>query len=378
MNVVLDVDPISPPLTGIGRYTLELARGLRSDPRVGELRLFSYGRWVDDPESLLAPGRASVALKRSIPFRSVARAAYRKFSALRFQGQMAKLSNFVYHSPNYSLLPYAGPSVVTVHDLSVVRHPEFHPRERVEFLGRELPRALRQAACVLTDTDFVRAELAELYGVPPSRSRTVYLGVDPGFGPRSAHEAQPVLERLGLGYRAYLLSVATVEPRKNLGRLVQAFGSLPRSTRRAFPLVLAGARGWGDGTLQREIQPLLDSGEIVVLGFVNEPDLPALYGGATAFVYPSLYEGFGLPVLEAMACGTPVITSGTTSLPEVTGDAARIVDPLSVESIREAVMALLDDESGRLELAERGIGRAARFTWARCVEQTVDAYCHVG
>lgn len=377
MNVVLDVDPISPPLTGIGRYTLELARGLRGDSRVGELRFFCRGRLIEDPERLLEEGSAAAAIRRSVPFRSLARTIYRKLNGWRFGSQMASLPKSVYHSPNYTLMPYNGPSVVTVHDLSIVRHPQFHPRERVEFLRRELPKALTQAACVLTDSDFVRHELAEIYGVPLARSRTVYLGVDSSFGPVGVAESAPVLERLGLRHASYLLSVATVEPRKNLFRLIRAFAALPTSTRQAFPLVLAGARGWGDTSLRAEIEPLLLAGEAVVLGYVQQSDLPSLYSGAAAFVYPSLYEGFGLPALEAMACGAPVITSGTTSLPEVVGSAARLVDPLSIESIREAIAALLSDEEARATLTRLGLAQASRFSWARCVEQTVDVYSSV-
>lgn len=377
MNVVLDVDPISPPLTGIGRYTLELARGLRADHRVRELRMFCRGRWIEDPERLLEAGSAAAAIRRAVPFRSLARTIYRSLNGRRFGSQMAKLPDCVYHSPNYTLMPYNGPSVVTVHDLSIVRHPEFHPRERVEFLSRELPKALSQAACVLTDSDFVRTELAEIYGLPASRSRTVYLGVDTNFVPVIRSEAEPVLQRLGLRHSSYLLSVATVEPRKNLFRLIRAFAALPASTRQAFPLVLAGARGWGESSLRAEIEPLVNSGEAVVLGYVQQTDLPSLYSGAAAFLYPSLYEGFGLPALEAMACGTAVIAAGTTSLPEVVGEAARLVDPLSIDSIRDAISSLLSDDAARASLARRGLAQAGRFSWARCVEQTVDAYSSV-
>lgn len=378
MNVVLDVDPISPPLTGIGRYTLELARGLAADKRVENVRFFSYGRWVDNPETLLEPDRAAVALRRSIPFRSLARRVYRGLNGWRFMRQMRHLPGYVYHSPNYSLLPFNGPAVVTVHDLSIIRHPGFHPRERVEFLGRELPLALSRAACVVTDSEFVRDELEELFSFPKSRSQSVPLGVDPSFRARSEAEVTATLERFGLRYRAYVLVVATLEPRKNLMRLLQAFASLPDELRRSFPLVLAGMRGWHVSEIREEIDKRVAAGEAIPLGFVDEADLPNLYSGAALFAFPSLYEGFGLPALEAMAAGTPVVASAVSSLPEVVGDAAAMVDPLSVESIAEGLRGLMTSESRRAELARLGLARAAQFTWRRCVERTVDVYQRVG
>lgn len=378
VKVVLDVDPISPPLTGIGRYTLELARGLAADRRVTDLRFFSYGRWVENPETLLQPDRAAVALRRSVPFRSLARRVYRGLNGWRFTRQMRRLPNFVYHSPNYSLLPFNGPSVVTVHDLSIIRHPDYHPRERVEFLGRELPLSLSRASCVVTDSEFVRDELEELFGFPKSRSQAVYLGVDPSFRARGEAEVAGTLASFGLRYRGYVLIVATVEPRKNLMRLLQAFMNLPMAVRRNFPLVLAGMRGWHVSDIREAIDKLVADGEAMTLGFVDEADLPSLYSGAAVFAFPSLYEGFGLPALEAMAAGTPVIASSTSSLPEVVGDAAVTVDPLSVESISESLRALLADEPRRAELSVRGLARAAQFSWERCVARTVDVYCRVG
>jgi alpha-1,3-rhamnosyl/mannosyltransferase len=165
-----------------------------------------------------------------------------------------------------------------------------------------------------------------------------------------------------------------MEPRKNLARLVRAYASLPATTKARHPLVIVGARGWLNRDLEQTIAPLEASGIVRRLGYVGEDELPQLYAGAHAFAFPSLYEGFGLPVLEAMASGVPVLTSNVSSLPEVAGDAALLADPTDEESLRDGLARLLDDAAWRTNASARGIARARAFPWSRCVEATIEAY----
>lgn len=378
MKVILNVDAISAPLTGIGRYALELARGLAVHPEVAALRLYSAYRWVDDPALALSANRGIATLRRRVPFKSAALEAYTQVRSALFRLHTRHLREWLLHTPNYVLMPFAGPAVTTVHDLSWLHYPHAHPLERVRFLDRHLPRTLEQARLVLTDSQFVAAEIAARLGVPPARLRVVPLGVDAAFHPRAAVELAPVLARHGLADTAYLLVVATQEPRKNLARLAAAYARLPAAHRARHPLVIAGDRGWRNAGLRQALAPLEARGELRRLGYVQEADLPALYAGAHAFAFPSLYEGFGLPVLEALASGVPVLTSDASSLPEIARDAygplALLVDPLDEDALHAGLLRLLEDDAWRAAARLRGPAHAAAFTWARCVTGTVAAY----
>ena len=374
MRVVFNVDAITAPLTGIGRYALELARGLSKHAAIEELKLYSAYRWVDDPSSALAANRAIAALRRSVPFKTQALELYTQLRGLMFRAHTRRLRGWILHTPNYVLMPFEGPALTTVHDLSWLSYPEAHPIERVRFLDRHLPRTLERADLVLTDSVFIAHEIASTFSLRPAKIRVVPLGVDAAYRPRRHDESAEVLARHGLQAGAYLLVVATLEPRKNLVRLLRAYAKLPAAMKTRYPLVIVGARGWLNTELEHALAPLEVSGAARRLGYVDEQDLPLIYAGAHAFVFPSLYEGFGLPVLEAMASGIPVLTSNVSSLPEVAGDAALTVDPRSEDALLGGLERLLDDDAWRAQAVTRGVERSRAYTWSRCVDSTVDAY----
>lgn len=374
MRVILNVDAIQPPLTGIGHYALQLARGVRRHPAVSDLRCFAADGWRADPEQTLrvepAPGR----IGNRIPCKTLALHLHHFIGSQRFRWQTRHCRDAVLHTPNYILMPFPGAAVATVHDLSYLHYPQHHPRERIAFMERQMPRTLAQAARIITDSDFVRRELIEHLNIPGARIQTVPLGVADSFHPYSSMELDPVLARYGLANRAYLLVVATLEPRKNLPRLVDAYGRLPEAVRRRYPLVIVGARGWLNEALEQCLEPLERRGQARRLGYIAQEDLPLLYAGAWAFAFPSIYEGFGLPVLEAMRSGLPVLTADRASLPEVAGDAAILVDPEDVDAITAGLERLLTDAAWRALAVERGLRQAQSFSWARCVEETVAVY----
>lgn len=381
MRVIFNVDAITAPLTGIGRYALELARGLARHREVEALKLYSAYRWVDDPEHALHANATIAAVRRNVPFKSAALEAYTQLRSALFRLHTWRLDGWLLHTPNYVLMPFAGPALTTVHDLSWLNHPETHPIERVRFLDRHLPRSLEKAAVVLTDSQFIADEIETRLHVPRAKLRVVPLGVDASYRPRPTDELRATLRKHALEDTAYLLVVATQEPRKNLARLARAYAALPAALRARHPLVVVGARGWLHRELEQALGPLEARGEARRLGYVDEQDLPLFYAGAHAFAFPSLYEGFGLPLLEAMASGVPALTSDRSSMPEVARDAegtiALTVDPLDETALRDGLQRLLEDAAWRAQAAERGARHARTYPWTRCVEETVAVYREV-
>ena len=356
-RVTLCVDALSPNPGGIGRYTWELCKGLARHDEIDDLRFFGRGRLIDDPAILLTE---DPKLPR--------RRAWR-----RWWDKRAMRSSIV-HGPNYFLPAFAETGIITVHDLSVFRYPETHPAERVRAFEREFLSSLSRAAHVITDTETVRGELIETFSVQPDRVSAVPLGVDASFRPQPAPALEPVLAKWGLQPNKYGLCVSTLEPRKKISELLAAWRKLPTAIRNAYPLVLCGGAGWRNEQLRRQVEDGVAEGWLRHLGFVSEEVLPRLYAGAAMFIYPSIYEGFGLPPLEALASGVPVMVSRRSCLPEVCGTAARYFDPDDAEDFASAIEANLADLEWRADSIQRGIIRASLFSWNRCIDDTVEIY----
>lgn len=359
MRVTICADALSPNPGGIGRYTWELCKGLadRNDLRV---QYFARGRLIEDPESLLlghSPNERSKGLRRIERWRDT-----------------RKIRGSIFHGPNFFLPRSVDSGIITVHDLSVFRYPETHPADRIRAFEAEFGSSLTRAAHVITDTETVRQELIADFGVSPERVSAVHLGVEAKFCKRSVNQLTPQLLQFGLELKSYALCVSTLEPRKKIGNLLIAWRRLPAAVRAQFPLVLAGGSGWLNDQLRAEIERGAAEGWLRYLGFVEEDKLPALYGGAALFVYPSVYEGFGLPPLEAMASGTPVVVSSLSCMPEVCGDAPRYVDPNDTDQLTSALEESLMDVEWQKAAAERGLERSKAFVWNRCIEQTVSIY----
>lgn len=372
IRLAFNASSLLSPLTGIGQYSLQLAKGLaaREDIDVD----FFYGvSWSREVRTSALPGVASMFpwLRAHLPFAYELR---RMVSRRQFAARASKKPFDLSHEPNYLTLPTMSPKVITVHDLSWIRFPEMHPIERVRAMEKYFKPSLDSASLVLTDSDFVQQELIDVFGVRPDRMRTVRLGVEKLFRPQNEEMTRTVLEAHALRHGQYLIAVGTLEPRKNLQLALRAFMNLPSAVRQSFPLVLVGMKGWHTSDLEKKLAPLIASGEVRQLGYLPREDLATILAGAAALVYPSIYEGFGLPPLEAMACGVPVVASQVSSLPEVVGDTGILIDPHDVDGLTRALQELLSEPALRAEMGRKALERSTTFTWQRCVDETVDAY----
>ncbi len=300
-------------------------------------------------------------------------------AAWSLQRQLGKslASVDVFHASDvFHCVPPEARSVITIHDLSAILFPDSHLPATREMFSRVAEFARQRADAVIAVSENTRQDVIQHLRIEPQRVHVVHEAADEQFYPIKNRETiAAATRRYGLHPGRYLLTVGTLEPRKNHIRLVEAFGQLHRAGKtHGLKLAIAGGKGWLCDDLFRRVEELGLAEEIVFAGFVPEAHLPALMNGAWVFVYPSLYEGFGLPVLEAMACGVPVITSNVSSLPEIAGDAALLVDPHDVAGLAEAMRCLIENEETRATLRRKGLTQAARFSWQRTAKETLRIY----
>ncbi len=370
-RVAINTSSLALPLSGIGRYVSELIGALEAG---GWARVKCFGglRWRKPaPPREDSVGRGARSFFRDrVPFSYEIRRAAQQ---LAFSGGTAWRGLDVYHEPAFLAFDCDLPTVVTVHDLAWIRYPELHPKNRVRYLERKLPRSLERAAHVITGSEFVRQEVIATFALHPDTVTAISYGVSARLTPRSPERCRPTLARFDLRWRSFVLCVGTSEPRKNLDLALRAYEALPANLRDRVPLVHAGGAGWLNAELAARFSR--GQGHLRKLGFVSEADLANLYASAAMLVYPSRYEGFGLPPLEAMASGTPVIAAKAASLPEVVGNAAVFVSPDDDLRLKEEMERLLRDESHWANYRELGLARARLFTWDNCARQTCAIYC---
>ncbi|MCC7372895.1 MAG: glycosyltransferase family 4 protein [Chloroflexi bacterium] len=345
---------------GIARYTRELRAALL---RAGlPLTILQAGRELPpSPTTVQLPGAGLLPGLMTVGQAEIAWAARRHDLDL-------------VHDPTgvSPLLLTTRQRVATIHDVIPLIYPAASTTLDRLIYHRWLPSVARRLDAILTVSECSRHDIVRLLRVDPARVHVTPNAVGPEFAPATPEQITTVTARQGIT-GPYLLYVGSVEARKNLTRLLHAFAALPEDAR-GWQLVIVGASGWKSSPVYATVEQLRLGDRVRFLGFVPDADLPALYSGADLFVFPSLYEGFGLPVLEAMACGTAVITSSTSSLPEIAGDAARLCDPLDVPGLTTALRELLREPAHRQELAARGLARAAQFTWDRTAQATLDVY----
>jgi alpha-1,3-rhamnosyl/mannosyltransferase len=370
MLIGLDAIPLTEPRAGVGHYTYELARAL-ADASPG-----------DEFELIYPSSYPSVNLEERERLPSNLKEVQVRVGALGRRWWSAGLPRYaarrgfrLFHGTNYEVPLWGGATrVLTIHDLSLLSHPETHERRRVWRARQRLPLMARAADAVVTPTEAVRREVCSRLLANPSKVFAVHEAARECFRPMDRREAEDVLRGLGLSGE-FLLAVGTIEPRKNLATLVRAFEEVLRERpESALRLVVAGGRGWLSGPLFESLEKSPARGRVVLAGYVSDEQLRALYTACVAFVYPSLYEGFGLPPLEAMSCGAPVVAGDTPAVAEVSGGAARLFDPRDANELARALLELLDHEPARHALSEAGLRRAAHFSWPRTARATLEVY----
>ena len=369
----IDYTPAIQQHAGIGRYADELTRALIALQPDDDWQLF----YVDPENGVPAPpldriARTTLCQSNKRWRLSVLLNTYSQ----RAMDQQLHAHNGLFHATDHLLPPLAHTrSVFTLHDLTALKFPTAHTQLNRRFLQLMLPRFLRAADIVIADSHSTKRDALQLYHLSADRVRVVHLGVDARFKPINTVSARGVRERYHLPER-FILAVGTIEPRKNLIVLLEAYHGL-RQHNPDVQLVIAGKRGWHSEPFFERLQALGLMDQVQLLGFVADENLPALYSLAEVFAFPSIYEGFGLPVLEAMACGAPVICSDTSSLPEVVDEAAILRPPTDVRAWTQALSQLTADIAQRAELRARGLKQAARFTWENTARETYEVYREV-
>ena len=370
MRVLLDARTVGREFSGVGNYVLELVR--------------AFGRLDSDAEFHVVT-RGPGAL-RDLPlddrFRFITTSVSHEshptgdlWEEWVLPGIASRRGIDVLHGPAF-LIPTGRmrtATVVTVHDLVAFQYPETIPWKYGVYMRWLIRRVVRAASRVITDSESVGESVRQLLHAPGDRVDVVKLGVATHFRAPEPAAIDETIRRLGLS-RPYLLFVGNLEPRKNLPGLLRAFRIVRGRYEGKIHLALAGKLAWKSGPLRRELAAADLDGAVQVTGYVRPEDLAALYAGAEAFTFPSFWEGFGLPVLEAMACGTPVIAANVASIPEVAGDAAVLVDPRSPDSIARGILDVLEQPALRAELVRRGLARATQLSWDRTAAATMAVY----
>jgi len=368
MRIGIDYTAAVRQKAGIGRYVRSLVRAVARLDRENAYVLLSAGR-----ESDSAPWPSNFRT-RTLPVTDRHLSIF--WQKLRIPLPVEWLTGplDLFHSPDYVLPPvHRAHTVLTIHDLSFMRLPECSSPQLLEYLLGAVPRSVARADLLLADSESTRQDLIELMHVASERIRVIYPALDPSFYPRDDAEVQAVCARYGI-VGPYILSVGTLQPRKNFVRLIEAYHTVWAARDIPHRLVIAGGPGWLYEPIYEARERLRLQDRVILPGFVEEQHLPALYSGADLFAFPSLYEGFGFPVLEAMACNTPVITSNTSSLPEAAGRAALLVPPTDVDALAEAISQGISNTALRQELLRAGREQCSRFSWDQSAEQLLAAY----
>lgn len=369
MKISIEATPLfqnkNIPRAGIAQYIYQATTRMIDEHKEDSFTLFAnkFGGGTLGPG--LTPGNAKQRVVKYIPGK-IWNVAARKNIMPPIETFMPRNQD-VYWFTNfrtYSTLRHRR-RVTTIYDAAFIKYPEYIQKKNLAYLRDQVPRSLRVADKIITISESAKTDLVSLLDADPNKIIVAPCGVDKDFLKPANNKS--VLKKYNIKGK-YLLFIGTIEPRKNLVNLIKAYDMLPASYREEYSLVLAGGRGWNDGEIQSEINKKRSAGRLILTGYVADEDIAALYTHATVFLYPSFYEGFGLPILEALACGTAVLTAKNSSLEEVAQNAAYYVDEFSIESISTGIQKLIDSESLRRNIVKFGKARVAAYPWSKTSE----------
>lgn len=379
MHLAINSSVLVTPHTGIAVYAREIVNRLPLlDPSL-EFSHFVGTHWqvgeLDIPQDGGGGAKGLIGalkVKERVKLLPGAREAWHQFKKYRFEAGQKEIKADVLWEPCYIPPGRMEPMVISVHDLSHIRYPQFHPKSRLKWM-EALPRTLERADKILTVSEFSKREIIEVFGTLAEKIVVAYNAVADQHKFLSKEQRGPVLHKFGLKDKSYFLSVCTLEPRKNLETLLKAYNLVPKSIQEMCPLVLVGGKGWGKEGHNSFYEKLCPGGNLVFTGYVPTADLPALYAGAQCFAYPALYEGFGIPPIEAMVCGSPVIVADIPVLNEVCADAAFYAPPLDEQHWRDRLLECLDLNQEQYQArCELGFNRAKFFSWDKTARQVYD------
>jgi glycosyltransferase involved in cell wall biosynthesis len=376
MIIGFDATALAGNKTGIGIYAVELISALLKISADDAFKLFSC--------QTLGSGSSDQSFFSNEPFIKVfpspnipPNLMYFLWYCLKFPSIESMIGQVdIFHGLSNVMPPTKkARTVLTIHDLAFMRIPDAHTRLRVTLTPKFVRKSIAKADAILAVSEHTKKDIVELFGVDPEKITVSYNGVDHHrFLPiRDPSIIKKVCQRYGI-LRPYIYYLGTIEPRKNVNVLLKAFSQVNDRMGGCFQLVLSGKMGWKVDDLTKEIANMAARGNLIYTGYISDEDKAVLYNGAELFVYPSRYEGFGIPVVEAMACGCPVITTNVSSLPEVAGAAGMLVEPNNTEALADAMIKVLDSEDLRRRMAEASLIQAAGFTWQRTAEVTKRVY----
>jgi len=379
MKIGIDCSNVPGPRTGVGEYTYQLVCALSRIDQINSYMLYPFFY------HLINPGYKDVELPTTGNFRVqdclptcpgyLKRIFHLTVKSLFKENMLGPVD--IVHSTTFCAPKFKDKNkrlVVTIYDLTVITHPECHQKLNIMHCKKGILDAVKYADAIIAISEHTKKDLISIAGAPEELITVTSLAPDPDLAPVTDKKT---CERVRQKYNLpnnYILFLGSLEPRKNVTTLIKAYAKLPEGYKKKNHLVIAGAKGWMSSPVHDTIQKLGLVDKTTFPGYVDRADLSALYSMAECFVYPSLYEGFGLPVLEAMACGAPVITSNTSSMPEVAGSAARLVAPLKEAELTAGLEEILENKSLQEEMRQAGFKQVKKFSWERCAAETIEVY----
>ncbi len=369
MRIVIDAQSLLEPMAGIGRCTISMLKALGQVDSTNQYYLY-YGASFRQKRSSLPHFDNPNFHKKLLKFPG------RIFRFLTEKTHLIPIGTFfrgydIYHGLNYYVPALNLPSIVNIYDLSYILFPQCFTRKRLNDIRWKVASSIKRAGRIITGSESAKADIVNLLGVPEEKVRVICFGVEDTFNPKRGGEIAAFRKKYRFPEK-FVLFVGTIEPRKNIKKLIHAYNKL---NLKDTGLVIAGRCGWLFEETFREVKKLNLGDRVFFPGHIPEIDLPLLYSSASVFVFPSIYEGFGFPPLEAMACGTPVISSNTSSLPEIVGSAGILINPEDENKLAEAIESVLEDNVKREEMAAKGLEQAKLFSWEKCAKETLELYC---